>query len=108
MKYAYNELVGVQATFSKVTRRYSLIHHYRWKKQNVVGKHGTMRTFEMQRYQPIKLLCRNLRDVYAPVVRAVWRQETDAHFSEYLQFPDGLIPGMAHLDGHWELWAEWE
>ena len=107
MTTGYNELVGLRARFSRVIPRYSLTHFYRWREQGETRAQGSMRSYDMHRFQPIRTLAENLRDAYAPAVCAIWRQETNACFVEYLQFQELSTPSDVGLDGAWQLWAEW-
>jgi len=106
MKRGYNELVGIQARFSKVIPRYSLIHLYRWRSNGVTASTGSMRGFDMHMHLPAAEICRDLRSAYAPAILSVWRQETDACFTEYLQLEVGFTPQDLGLQGRWVHWAE--
>jgi len=106
MKTGYNELVGIQVRCSKVIKRYNVTHFYRWKNNGDTAKDGSTRSFDMRRDIPIRTLCRNLRDVYAPAICSIWRQVTQACYAEYLQFEPDLVPAHVDLGGDWQLWAE--
>ncbi|MEE9367089.1 MAG: hypothetical protein V3W44_10405 [Dehalococcoidales bacterium] len=106
MSKGYNELVGIQATFSRVIPRYRLTHHYRWRNDGETATTGTLRGYDMHRHIPISEILHNLADAYAPAVLSIWHQVTEACFIEYLQFETGATPGQMHLDGEWRIWAE--
>lgn len=106
MTTEHNELVGLQAIFSKVVPRYSLTHLYRWRRDGRTAASGSMRGYDMHRQRPIGLITRSLRGAYAPAILSVWRQETDTAFTEYLQFEIGVTPAELGLPGAWEHWAQ--
>lgn len=106
MKRGYNELVGIQATFSRVISRYNFNHLYRWRHNGQTTSTGSMRGFDMHRHLPIAEICRSLCDTYAPAILSVWRQKTSACFTLFLQFEVGFTPQEAGLSGDWEHWAE--
>jgi len=107
MTREYNELVGVQATFSLVIREYRLSHLYRWKDNGNEETQGTMHGYDMRRHLPISAIASSLREAYAPVILSIWRQVTPACWKEYLQFEVGCTPPEVGLEGAWEHWAQW-
>lgn len=106
MKREYNELVGLQATFSKVIQRYSISHFYRWRCNGQVAETGTMRGFDLHRHIPVVELLENLFQAYAPAILSIWRQVTDSSDTVFLQFEAGARPEQVGLPGPWEHWAE--
>lgn len=107
MRKGYNELVGVQATFSKVTNRYSITMVYRWVTEGEMSTLGTQRSFDMKRFDPMKSIARCLREAYAAAVQVVWRRETGSSWEEYLQLKSGPAPYEFQEAAGWKMWAEW-
>jgi len=106
MKEGYNELVGLQATFSKVVPRYSLIHYYGWLDEGKITSIGTIRGYDMYRYDPIIGLMTSLRKAYAPAIISIWQQVTPSCIREYYQLRPEFPPQTMGLSGHWDHWAE--
>jgi len=106
MKKGYNELVGLQATFSKVIPRYSLTHHYGWMEDDVIISIGTIRGCDMHRYDPIIELMACLRNAYAPAIVSIWQQVTASYIREYYQLRPNFRPQSMGLPGRWDHWAE--
>lgn len=106
MRRGYNELVGLQATFSRVIPRYSLTHHYRWRTKGKLGKTGTLRGYDMHQYTSSLIILRGLRDAYAPAILTIWRCVTDAVVTEYYQFEVNATPAEMSIEGEWHVWAE--
>lgn len=106
MSRGYNELVGLQARFSRVIPRYSLTHLYRWKNKGVMSDTGTLRGYDMQRHAPIETLIRSLGEAYGPAVLSIWRQRTRACIVMFFQFEVGNEPKDLDLAGEWEHWAQ--
>lgn len=106
MKRGYNELVGLQATFSRVVSNYRLTHLYRWRKNGVISEAGSMRGYEMKRHCTIAKLANSLMDAYAPATLSIWKQTTKYNIEMYLQFEVGNTPDKLGLLGEWIHWAQ--
>ena len=107
MKRGYNELVGLQATFSRVIPRYSLTHHYKWSKNGKTKGTGTLRGYDMQRHIPVDEVLHSLADAYAPAILTIWQKITKGCIAQYLQFEANASPAALDLDGEWHVWAQW-
>jgi len=107
MKRAYNELVGLQATFSKAVSRYSLTHYYRLRTNGKTTNEGVCRGYDMERHEPVVECLDCLRRAYAPAILSIWQQTTVGCFSEYFQFVPGATPAEMALGGAWNHWAQW-
>lgn len=107
MTRGYNELVGLQATFSMVVPRYSLTYHYRWGANGKKARTGTLRGYDMHRHIPATEILRKLGDAYAPAILSIWHRITRASYEQYLQFEVNATPEEMKLPGEWHIWAEW-
>lgn len=107
MTKGHNELVGLQATFSKAVRRYSLTHHYRWRENGETTDKGVLKGYDMERHEPIAVCLECLRGAYAPAILSIWQQDAEGCFSEYYQFTPAATPEEVKLDGEWYHWAQW-
>ncbi len=107
MTREYNELVGLQVTFSKAVSRYSMTHYYRWQTNGVTTEEGVFRGYDMERHEPIPACLDCLRRAYAPAILNIWQKATEGCFSEYFQFVPAATPVDMRLDGEWTHWAQW-
>ena len=107
MKLGYNELVGLQATLSRIVPRYSLTHHYRWIENGKTAETGTLRGYDMHRHIPSDEILRTLGDAYAPAIQSIWRKVTPGCIEQYFQFETGAGPKDIGLEGAWHMWAQW-
>lgn len=106
MKRGYNELVGLQATFSRTISRYRLTHYYEWRSNGKTKGRGTVRGYDMRMHIPLDEIVRGLREAYAPAIISIWRQVTEGCVKEYYQFFVGCAPDEMNFPGKWIHWAE--
>jgi len=106
MKRGYNELVGLQATFSRVVPRYTLTHHYRWSRNGKKATTGTLRGFDLHRGIPISEVLFSLGDAYAPAILTVWRLVTKGCLKVLFQFEVNATPNELELPGEWHVYAQ--
>lgn len=106
MTRGYNELVGLQVTFSRTIPRYRMIHIYRWVKNEKTECTGTMRGFDIHRHLSVASIIEDVSNAYASVTQSIWRQMTDGCLTLLWQFDVKATPMELKLDGLWEHWCE--
>ena len=107
MKRAYLELVGVQVTHSKPTKRYRIDNVYVRRVGNEYKGVATMRGYDMSLHRRFRGIAQSMMDAYAPVIKSVWQQDNRRSNSFYLQFVVAFRPEKVGLIGDWYHWAEW-
>ena len=107
MTRTYLELVGVQVTHSKPSKRYRIEHVYARRVGNAYKGFATMKGYDMALHMPFKRIVGSLAEAYAPVLKSMWSQDNPRAHSWYLQFVVAFRPEKVGLTGHWDHWAEW-
>jgi hypothetical protein len=106
MTRAYNELVGVLATFSRPARSYRIDTVYRIKKGEEWGDILTQYGIDWVLLTPAEHVENGLMDAYASALHSVYVHTAKTYRQMFLQLVGNQTPDALRLPGPWSLWAQ--